>query len=71
MLCGFHRPARAGARDRNRPNVVFTLADELAGRPPAKAEQMRRMLELWRYDVAAQTTSANLDYGPKKARRSK
>ncbi len=45
--------------------------DDLAARMPAKAEQMRRMLELWRYDVGAQSMSPNPDYDPKKAKRSR
>ncbi|MBN1509806.1 MAG: sulfatase [Sedimentisphaerales bacterium] len=45
--------------------------DDLAARRPAKAEQMHRMLELWRCDVGAQIMSPNRDYDPKKARRSK
>jgi arylsulfatase A-like enzyme len=44
--------------------------NDLAARMPAKAEQMRRMLELWRYDVGAQVMSPNPDYNPKKAKRS-
>lgn len=44
--------------------------DNLVAMRPAKAEQMRRMLELWRYDVGAQRMSANPDYDPKKAKRS-
>jgi arylsulfatase A-like enzyme len=45
--------------------------DNLAERMPAKAEQMRRMLELWRYDVGAQTMLPNPDYDPRKAKRSR
>jgi arylsulfatase A len=45
--------------------------DNLTGKMPAKAEQMRRMLELWRYDVGAQEMSPNPDYDLKKAKRSK
>ncbi len=44
--------------------------DNLAATMPAKAEQMRRMLELWRYDVGAQEMPSNPDYDPKKAKRS-
>lgn len=56
---------------------LYNLKDDpgeqnnLAARLPAKAEQMRRMLELWRYDVGAQKMSPNPDYDPKKAKRSK
>jgi hypothetical protein len=32
---------------------------------------MRRMLELWRYEIGAQMTSPNPDYDPQKAKRSK
>jgi len=55
---------------------LYNLKDDpgeqnnLAAKSPAKAEQMRRMLELWRRDVGAQTMSANPKYDPKKAKRS-
>jgi uncharacterized sulfatase len=45
--------------------------NNLAAKLPAKAEQMRRMLELWRYDLGAQEMPPNPDYDPKKAKRSK
>jgi arylsulfatase A len=45
--------------------------NNLAKLRPGKAEQMRRMLELWRYDVGAQMMVANPDYDAKKAKRSK
>ena len=45
--------------------------NNLATKRPAKAEQMRRMLELWRYDVGAQTMPVNPDYDSRKAKRSK
>jgi hypothetical protein len=32
---------------------------------------MRRMLELWRYDIGEQEMPPNPDYNPKKAKRSK
>jgi arylsulfatase A len=56
---------------------LYNLKDDLgeqnnlAGKMPAKAEQMRRLLELWRYDVGAQTLPPNPDYDPQKARKSK
>jgi arylsulfatase A len=56
---------------------LYNLKDDigeqrnLAGQMPAKAEQMRRLLELWRRDVGAQEMSPNPDYDPKKAKRSK
>jgi arylsulfatase A len=56
---------------------IYNLKDDLgernnlAGKLPAKAEQMRRLLELWRYDVGAQEMVPNPDYDPKKAKRSK
>ena len=45
--------------------------NNLAAQMPAKAEQMRRMLALWRHHVGAQTMSPNSDYDPQKAKRSK
>jgi len=62
--------------DRHRLEL-YNLKDDsgeqnnLAAKSSAKAEQMRRMLELWRRDVGAQTMSPNPDYDPKKAKRSK
>ncbi len=56
---------------------LYNLKDDLgernnlAGKLPAKAEQMRRLLELWRYDVGAQEMVPNPDFDPKKAKRSK
>jgi arylsulfatase A len=56
---------------------LYNLADDpgeqtdLAAKLPAKAEQMRRMLDLWRYDVGAQDMSPNPGYNPKKAKRSR
>ncbi len=56
---------------------LYNLKDDpgeqnnLAAKLPAKAEQMRRMLELWRYDVGAQNMAPNRDYDPKKAKRSR
>jgi arylsulfatase A len=61
--------------DRHRLEL-YNLKDDpseqnnLAAKMPAKAEQMRRMLELWRYDVGAQEMSTNPDYDPKRAKRS-
>ena len=43
----------------------------LAQKMPARAEQMRRMLALWRYDVGAQTMPPNPGFDPKKAKRSR
>ncbi len=45
--------------------------NNLARQRPAKAEQMRRMLELWRHDVGAQRMSPNPAYDPQIAKRSK
>lgn len=56
---------------------LYNLRDDpgernnLARKLPAKAEQMRRMLDLWRYDVGAQEMPPNPDYNPKKAKRSR
>ena len=45
--------------------------DNLVRKLPARAEQMRRMLALWRYDVAAQTMPPNPAFDPNKAKRSR
>ena len=56
---------------------LYNLKDDLgernslAGKLPAKAEQMRRMFELWRYDVGAQEMPPNPNFDPKKAKRSR
>jgi hypothetical protein len=56
---------------------LYNLQDDLgeqnnlAAQMPAKTEQMRRMLEMWRRDVDAQDMSPNPDHGAKKAKRSK
>ncbi len=56
---------------------LYNLKDDLgeknnlARKMPAKAEQMRRMLDLWRYDVGAREMSLNPDYDPARAKRSK
>lgn len=45
--------------------------NNLAAQMPARAEQMRRMLALWRHHVGAQTMPPNPNYDPRKAKRSK
>jgi arylsulfatase A len=45
--------------------------NDLATKMPAKAEQMHRMLELWKYDVGAQDMTPNPDFDPAQARRSR
>ena len=45
--------------------------NNLAAKMPAKAEQMRRMLDLWRHDVGAQEMSPNPDYDAARAKRSR
>jgi len=45
--------------------------NNLAVQMPARAEQMRRMLALWRHHVGAQAMSPNPNYDSQKAKRSK
>jgi len=60
----------------DRPLELYNLKEDigeqnnLAAAMPARAEQMRRLLGLWRHDVGAQTMSPNPNYDPRKAKRS-